>query len=434
MQAFTDTAAASRTPCKEDVGADDAAMVSTHIPSTVATSSHRLWQIDALRGLMLLLMTVTHLPTRLSSPLGQPFGYVSAAEGFVLLSGFMAGMVYTRKHRREGEPEMRQAFLRRVLKIYLCQAALLLFLFSAILLMGALLEQPAVLHLLSFYIEKPLAAVFGALLLVYNPPLLDILPMYIVFMLASPVLLAHGLQHGWFGILALSVVLWVGAQFGLGHWLYEAAAGFTGLAVPLQHTGAFTTLAWQFLWVMGLWMGAQMSTPGPRAPIDFPPWLVRTAIGVAVLCFVWRHMAGQVPVAGPSPLNLMFDKWNLAPLRLINLFALLVLTMHFAPWLSARLPRVRMLETLGAASLPVFCAHVVLALLALALVGEALPDRPWGVDLLVLGGSLVVLCGVALVSQAIDRLNSPTAASARLKALAARRPRSQRPGQRGAAQ
>jgi hypothetical protein len=28
-------------------------------------------------------------------PVGQPFGYVSAAEGFVLLSAFVAGLVYT---------------------------------------------------------------------------------------------------------------------------------------------------------------------------------------------------------------------------------------------------------------------------------------------------------------------------------------------------
>lgn len=50
------------------------------------TDMTRRWELDALRGLMLVLMTLTHLPTRLSSPLGQPFGFVSAAEGFVLLS------------------------------------------------------------------------------------------------------------------------------------------------------------------------------------------------------------------------------------------------------------------------------------------------------------------------------------------------------------
>lgn len=59
---------------------------------------------------MLVLMTVTHLPSRLTDPLGQPFGFVSAAEGFVLLSALMAGLVYSRTGHREGVDAMRRAF------------------------------------------------------------------------------------------------------------------------------------------------------------------------------------------------------------------------------------------------------------------------------------------------------------------------------------
>ena len=44
---------------------------------------------------MLVLMTLTHLPTRFSDPAGQPFGWVSAAEGFVFLSAFMVGRIYS---------------------------------------------------------------------------------------------------------------------------------------------------------------------------------------------------------------------------------------------------------------------------------------------------------------------------------------------------
>ncbi|HKP64992.1 MAG TPA: OpgC domain-containing protein, partial [Casimicrobiaceae bacterium] len=42
----------------------------------------RQTELDWLRGLMLVLMTITHLPTWFSSHVGQPFGFVSAAEGF----------------------------------------------------------------------------------------------------------------------------------------------------------------------------------------------------------------------------------------------------------------------------------------------------------------------------------------------------------------
>ncbi len=53
----------------------------------------RRQDIDALRGLMLVLMTITHFPGALSDPLGQPFGFVSSAEGFVLLSAFLVGRI-----------------------------------------------------------------------------------------------------------------------------------------------------------------------------------------------------------------------------------------------------------------------------------------------------------------------------------------------------
>jgi peptidoglycan/LPS O-acetylase OafA/YrhL len=100
---------------------------------------------------------------------------------------------------------------------------------------------------------------------------------------------------------------------------------------------------------------------------------------------------------------MLFDKWQLAPLRLFNLFALLVLAMHYAPWLAKHLPRVRALETMGAASLPVFCAHLVLALLALALFGAPTPTRSVWIDVGIVVVSFAVLYGVALLSQELDR-------------------------------
>jgi hypothetical protein len=339
---------------------------------------------------MLVMMTITHLPTVFSVPLGEPLGYVSSAEGFVFLSGCMAGLVYTAE-RCGGYQGMRAALQRRAFKVYGCQATLLLFLFTVVALVGARLGQPAINDLIDFYRARPLTGMVSGLLLVYSPPMLDILPMYVLFLLVSPWLLRWAGRRGWSGVLRASFCLWAGAQFGLGEALYGLAQ--TWLAVPYAQTGAFHPLAWQLPWVLGLWLGSRQSgRAGALAP---PRTAVFCAVAVAAACLVWRHVAGQIPFAGDPALNLAFDKWQLGPLRLLNLLALLVLLMRFGAVLKRRLPRLAVLETLGSASLPVYCAHVVLVLLALAFLGPAMPDRPMVVDVGMLWGALVGLYGVA---------------------------------------
>ena len=385
----------------------------------------RRHDLDALRGLMLVLMTLTHLPTRFADPLGQPFGFVSAAEGFVMLSGFMAGLVYTGRARRDGVPVMRDAFLKRALKIYGCQAALLLFLFTTVAVIGVMAEQHAVHDLMSFYLLRPKAALVGSLMLIYNPPLLDILPLYIVFMLASPWVLAWGLTRGWGGVLAASTLLWALAQFDFGTWAYGVLQGATGLPVPLRETGSFEMFGWQFLWVFGLYMGAGAAR-GEPAP-TFPRWIVVFALAYALATLVWRHAVGQVPFGPNEALNAPWDKWHLGPLRLINFFALLVLAMRFGPALMARLPRQRWLELLGAASLPVFCTHLVLVLIALLAVGAPKPERPLAIDAAILLASFAVLTVVAAISGRLDAY----AAAFKARRAARRSARRAAPGRPG---
>jgi hypothetical protein len=373
---------------------------------------NRRWELDILRGLMLVLMFITHLPTRFSSMLGQPFGYVSAAEGFVLLSAFMAGMIYTGKAERDGIPAMRNAFLARALKIYACHAALLLLLFTVIAAVGVSRDEPALKNLIGFYLEQPLAGLTGGLLLIYNPPLLDILPLYIVLMLLSPIVLEYGLKHGWRGILTVSIVLWAAAQFDVSKSMYDMLVSMIDLRVPYKETGAFETFAWQFLWILGLWMGALTTTGQMKNRKPFPSALIVACLAVAIPLLIWRYVAGQVPVEGESIINHLFDKWHLGPFRLLNFFALLVLVMHYGEWLKIHVPRLRFLETLGAASLPVFCMHLVVVLLALSFYGESTPERAVRTDVMLLFGGLACLYVAALITLRFDTEASPKARTA----------------------
>lgn len=355
----------------------------------------RRWDLDALRGLMLVMMTLTHLPTRFSASISQPFGFVSAAEGFVLLSAFMAGSIYTRRAMQQGIPAMREAFVVRALKLYACQLVLLLFVFTLVAKIGVTLDQPAITNMLSFYLRDPFTAVWSGVALIYSPPLVDILPLYVVLMLASPWVLTIGLRRGWTSIMVVSVALWFLAQLDLARLLYEAAVGVTGFKVPFSETGSFQMFAWQFIWMLGLWMG---SSDAARRDLRaaFPRWLIGVVGTIGFVCFIWRHAVGQTPFGTLDALNFMFDKWHLGPLRLINFFALLVLTLHFGPRLRSTL-RCRFLETLGAASLPVFCAHLVIVLVALAVAGDPKSEIPLWVDVALVAGSFTVLYAVARV-------------------------------------
>ncbi|MCU1296441.1 MAG: acyltransferase family protein [Acidobacteriaceae bacterium] len=61
------------------------------LPNTTplkARGSQRRPELDALRGLMLTLMTLAHLPTQAQVITNQQLGFVSEAEGFVFLSAF----------------------------------------------------------------------------------------------------------------------------------------------------------------------------------------------------------------------------------------------------------------------------------------------------------------------------------------------------------
>ncbi len=360
---------------------------------------------------MLVLITLTHVPTIFSAKFSQPFGFVSAAEGFVFLSAFLAGVVYTGIARKSGLPAMRAALWRRAGKVYLAHAGMLVFLFTIIAGIGISVRQPAIENLISFYLGNPATALWTGFALIYNPPLLDILPMYVLFMLVSPLVLSVGLRRGWFLILVVSVATWVCAQFGLANLLYALLAHATRLNVPLHETGAFQLVAWQLLWVLGMWLGSATAS-GRTREFEFPGWLVWSAVALAGWAFAWRHLFGQQPFGAESLYNVLADKWQLAPLRLLNFLALFVLAVRFGPRLAPFVARIRFLEVLGRASLSVFCAQLVIALLALCAIGDRFESVSLWDQIVLLAASFAVLYRVA---RSVAEKKPPSARRARMR-------------------
>lgn len=374
--------------------------------------------LDWLRGLMLVLMTTTHLPTWFSAHAGQPFGFVSAAEGFVFLSAFLVGSVYSHKARTHGYAVMRRALWGRALKVYAAHVAVLLFLLLLLVPIAITRDAHAITDLASYYVERPHLALASGLVLAYNPPLLDILPMYVLFLALSPLALRVATQRGWMLLLALSAVLWLFAQYDGGLHVYKSLAALVGWPVPYGATGAFSFMAWQLLWLVGLRLGAVNGVADlSRSPIGdrrWPGFGMLAAMSIAAVFFTWRHVVGQAPFGSDAMLNALFDKWHLGPLRLLNFAVLALIVVRLRPTLLAWAPQ-SPLATLGRASLMVFSAHLLICLAILTVLGGTPRPHLSIFEATLLLGTLAVLYAVARAT-----LAGPQAIRAHGRALATR--------------
>jgi len=320
-------------------------------------------ELDALRGLFLVWMTLTHLPTKFSDLVNQPFGFVSSAEGFVFLSALLVARLYIQQAAAD-EKGLRTKLWRRALKIYGYHLLMLTLAFTVAASLAVTTHRTAIYNLLNFYIAHPLVAVIGSVLLLYCPPLLDILPMYVIFLAGTPLVLSTAVRWGWNRILGLSLAVWLLAQFGLRDVAHNAVVHLTRLQIPLQETGAFNLFAWQWIWIAGMWLGAK-SAEGPL-PISRVSGKFVAVCAVVCGFFIGIRHGWLGPGLTQETLGLLLDKWSIGPLRMLNLVCFTVLLY----WLRKPVLRVVAIEpflTLGKASLEVFCAHIFFVFFGLAL-------------------------------------------------------------------
>jgi hypothetical protein len=347
-------------------------------------------ELDALRGLFLVWMTLTHLPTHFSDFVNQPFGFVSSAEGFVFLSAMLVSRVYVRDAQRD-ESGVRAKLWRRTLKIYGYHLLMLTFAFTVAAAFAATTHRPALSNLLNFYLAHPVVAIIGSVLLIYCPPLLDILPMYVLFLFFTPMLLTASARYGWKRILAASFVVWIAAQFGLRELLHSAVVHVTHLPIPLQETGAFNLFAWQGVWISGLWLGAKSVEGG--SPLARVPGYVVAMCGAVCVFFLGVRHGWLGPHLTQQSLGISLDKWQIGPMRLVNLIAFTVVCYWMRRYL-VKLVSIEPFLTLGKASLQVFCAHVFFVFVGLALLYEDVPQlhgrRAYGILLVTFAGLIWV--------------------------------------------
>lgn len=304
-------------------------------------------RLDALRGVFLVIMAGVHVPTPLSHVFQDPYGCNGAAEGFIFLSACLAGRVYGNTFQQSGWAVMSRRVWNRSRLIYFVHLGVLL---PVTFIIWALAPKaPPLANHFSDFLVHPLASLALMPLLLHQPPLFDILPLYVIFLGATPWLLSLARRCGWGILLVVSALGWLAVQLGWDRWLLSDPARL----LPFRW-GAFDFPAWQFLWMCGIAIG-EKSLRGLVIPSSR-----RLPVGVAASIVVfgalyWRW-GFHPPLSFNSNIYRWMDKWTLGPLRLLAFGGWTALLLSWNP----HPPRGLLAPTalLGRHSLGVFAFHL----------------------------------------------------------------------------
>jgi hypothetical protein len=323
--------------------------------------------LDVVRGICIVSMVIRHMSygSFLDTGIHAPF-WIDGAFGFVFLSGLVLGMMQRSATERTGQPNYRR----------LIDRAELLFIISFGLLTLALIVERAVESNSGLPQASAFAGWWNSLWLAATLQLparyLDILPMYVVLLIASTGAFAL-LRHAKVTALAL-----------LSCAVYLLALQWPSLTVlpALQESKAgFNWGAWQFPFVIAAIVGWNWEQWRLRDTLLTKTTLYISA-GTFVTLSVLAQLLGRFNLTPRAPMRAWasdwFDKYNIGPGRIIFGVAAMILAYWMTTWLIDRqflTPVVSFLQTLGARSLDSF----VILCLAVIIIPAVAPYSRGGV-------------------------------------------------------
>lgn len=367
----------------------------------IRAEGRRDLRVDFFRGLALWWIYTDHIPGDVLSHVSlRNFAMCDATEVFVLLAGFGGGMAYGATLDRQGYLYAAADVLRRAWMLYIAHIFLFVVYTAQVAFSADALDRGYYLDeaRLDILANEPYRALREALLLRFQPSLLNILPLYVVLLL--------------FFALVLPLLRYPAALFALSFTLY-AAVRVTGINL-WEWSGDgwfFDPFAWQFLFMLGALLAyAPLRMPRVRWPVD---------IGAVVLLLTgffvsWVGDHPEISMQMPEwmiRLVVTEDKTGLHPIRLLSILALAWLVIRTIPigagWLRGRVAGPLVL--IGQNSLPVFCSGVFLGFIAR--LGLEYDDRA-GMQLVVnLSGALGMLAVGALAAWYREKGRRPQVAT-----------------------
>lgn len=334
----------------------------------IRLSAARDLRVDFFRGVALWWIYTDHIPGDVLSDYSlRNFAMCDATEIFVLLAGYGAGLSYGMGLARNGTISTVADILRRAWVLYIAH----IFLF--VLFTAQVTYSATALNRLNYLSETrldvlgddPYRSILEALLLRFQPSLLNILPLYVV-------LLSFFAATVW-------LLRWPRVLFGVSCATYLVVR-MTEVNFP-SWTGEgwfFNPLAWQFLFTIGVLLAcAPMRMPSRPRILDALAIVVIAAGMIVALVIDPRPRWLAWFTSSALHFLVIEDKTNLYPFRLLSILALTWLVVRWVPfnaaWLKSRWTAPFVLA--GQNSLPVFCSGIVFGFIAR--LGLEYDDRLW---------------------------------------------------------
>jgi hypothetical protein len=235
----------------------------------MAAPAKRIDGIDFWRGFGLLTIFIDHVPENVFQHVTQQnFGFSDAAELFVFLSGVSVAVAYgTRFFDGETVGAVR-AVLRRAFTIYWVQILISLLIIAIFVGAAALWHEDDLLEDADVVVSNPLQTTAAILALLHQLENANILPLYIVLLLMTPLLLALARRDDRL-MLAASAGIYLAARafsLNLPTW-------------PVEGTWWFNPIAWQLIFAIGIVAGRRLQrgvSPTTRGSSPFASLLSRS--------------------------------------------------------------------------------------------------------------------------------------------------------------
>jgi hypothetical protein len=318
-------------------------------------------RLDFFRGLALIFIFLDHIPSNLLSWITvRNFGFSDATEIFIFISGYTATVAYSGALRRHGFLFATLRILRRCWQLYAAHIFLFVVYTAQIAYVAATFKNPMFaeeMNIVSF-LDAPHLVLLQALLLRFMPANMDVLPLYIVLLLAFPLIL-WGIHKNRPLMLIASLALYVAARrFDWNFTTYPDGGGWY-----------FDPFAWQFLFVIGAACGRSHGSSEYIIPEGRWAEIVSAVYLVLAFLIVLTWHVPRLEVFIPDALQRLLypvDKSTLDPLRLLHFLALATLTVRRIPANASMLRwRVSWIPLIcGRQSLYVFCFGIFLSFAA----------------------------------------------------------------------